>query len=50
MKPIHTHNKTTDVTEAINIDDDDDEWACLVDNSGSDTECKLFSSSVISLT
>jgi hypothetical protein len=44
MKPIHTCNKTTDPTEVIDIDDDnDDERACLVDNSGSDTECKLFS-------
>ena len=50
MKPIRAHNKTTNVTEAINIDDDNNKRACLVHNSGSDTECKLFSSSMISLT
>ena len=34
MKPICSCNKTTDTTEIINIDDDeDDEWAHLVDNS-----------------
>ena len=25
MKPIHAHNKTTNTTEIINIDDDDDD-------------------------
>jgi hypothetical protein len=52
MKPIRARNK--DSTEVINIDDDDDnERACLVDNSGSDTEVECmstsFSSSMISL-
>jgi len=33
MKPIQSCNKTTDATEIIDINDDDDEWAHLVDNS-----------------
>ncbi|KAF8222298.1 hypothetical protein L208DRAFT_1323430 [Tricholoma matsutake] len=46
MKPIRSRGKTTEPTEVINIDDCDDERACLVNNSGSDEECKssLFSS------
>lgn len=39
VKPTWAHNKTTEATETINIDDDD-ERACLVDNSDSDMECK----------
>ena len=43
MKPIRAQNKTTNPMEVIDIDDNNgDEWACLVDNSGSDTECKSF--------
>ena len=41
MKPIQSRGKTTKPTEIINIDDCDDERACLIDNSGSDEECKL---------
>ena len=33
MKPIWSRNKTMDAMEIINIDDDDDEQAHLVDNS-----------------
>jgi len=40
MKPIRSRGKTTDPTEIINVDDFDDERACLVDNSDSDVECK----------
>lgn len=51
MKPIRSRGKTTEPTEIINVDDCDDERACLVDNSGSDEECKLsLFSSVTSLT
>lgn len=42
LKPIRARNKATDATEVINIDDDDDERAHLVDNSDgpdSDIEC-----------
>jgi hypothetical protein len=39
MKPTCTHNKTTEATDIINIDEDD-EHAFLVDNSDSDIECK----------
>ena len=38
-----------DSTEAIDIDDDEDERACLVDNSSSDTESKLSPSSMNSV-
>ncbi len=42
MKPIRARNKTLDTTDN---DNDDDERACLVDNSGSesDFECKSIS-------
>jgi hypothetical protein len=40
MKPIRSRGKTTEPTEIIDIDDSDDERACLVDNSDSDVECK----------
>ena len=40
MKPIRSRGKTTEPTEIINVDDCDDEHACLIDNSGSDVECK----------
>jgi hypothetical protein len=37
---IWSHNKTTDPMEVIHINDVDDEWAHLVDNSDeSDAEC-----------
>jgi hypothetical protein len=39
VKPTRARNKTTEAMETINIDDDD-EHACLVDNSDSDMECK----------
>jgi len=40
MKPIRTRTKTTDVADIIEIDDDDDEWALLVDNfDESDSYC-----------
>jgi hypothetical protein len=40
MKPIRARNKTTDATEIININDNDNERAQLVDNSDeSDVEC-----------
>jgi len=38
MKPIHAHNRTTEAVEILDIDDDD-ELACLVDNSDLDGEC-----------
>jgi hypothetical protein len=44
MKPIRSRGKTTEpTTEKMDIDDCDDERACLVDNSESDSgeECKL---------
>ena len=37
-KPIHACNRTTEPIKIIDIDDDD-EWACLVDNSDLDGEC-----------
>jgi hypothetical protein len=37
VKPTRTRNKTTDATEVIDVDEDD-ERACLVDNS--DSDCK----------
>ena len=40
MKPIRARNRTTEPTEIIDIDDDDDKRACLVDNSDTDVECK----------
>ncbi|KAF8810964.1 hypothetical protein BYT27DRAFT_7253100 [Phlegmacium glaucopus] len=41
MKPTRARNKTTEATEVINIDEDD-ERALLIDNSSdSDIECKL---------
>ena len=40
MKPIRSHSNSTEPTEIINIDDCDDESACLIDNSDSDVECK----------
>jgi hypothetical protein len=49
MKLIHAHNR--DPTEVIDIDNNDDnERACLVDNSSSEAECIWFSSFMISLT
>jgi hypothetical protein len=50
MKPIRARNR--DPTEVIDIDnnDNDNERACLVDNSGSEAECTWFSSFMISLT
>ena len=42
VKTTRTRNRTTDAAETINIDEDD-ERACLVDNSDSDEECKSFS-------
>lgn len=39
VKPTRARNKTTEATETIYINDDD-ERACLVDNSDSDMECK----------
>jgi ABC-type uncharacterized transport system permease subunit len=49
MKPIRGR-KTTQATEVIDVDEDD-ERACLVDNSddGSD-QCKLFKSPLLNLT
>ena len=32
LKPIRSRNKTTETSDIIEIDDDDDEWAHLVDN------------------
>jgi len=47
MKPIHVRNTDTEVIVIDN--DDDDERACLFDNSGSETECMWFSSFMTSL-
>jgi len=43
VKPIHAHNRTTDATETINVDKDD-KWACLLNNSNAESECKSFCS------
>jgi hypothetical protein len=40
MKLIRSRGKTTNPTEIINVDDFDDEHACLIDNSDLDVECK----------
>ena len=38
-KPICSHNKITDAMEIIDIDDDDDiEWAHLVDNDSDESD------------
>jgi hypothetical protein len=45
LKPLRSRNKTSaDATEVINVDDDDDERAHLIDNSesGSDVECTFI--------
>jgi hypothetical protein len=42
--------KATEDMEVISIDDDDDEWAHLVDISDDEDDCKLFLPFVISLT
>jgi hypothetical protein len=48
MKLIHACNR--DPTEVIDIDDNNnDERACLVDNSSSEAECMWFSSFMVSL-
>ena len=41
VKPTRARNRTTDATEIIDVDED--ERACLVDNSDSDEECKSSS-------
>jgi hypothetical protein len=41
VKPTRARNRTTDATETINVDEDD-EQACLLDNSDSESECKSF--------
>ena len=39
LKPIRSRNKTTDAMDIINIDDDDDdERAHLIDNSGDESD------------
>jgi hypothetical protein len=43
VKPTRARNRTTDATETINVDEDD-ERACLLDNSDSESECKSFCS------
>ena len=43
VKPIHARNRTTDATETINVNEDD-KWACLLNNSNSESECKSFCS------
>jgi hypothetical protein len=43
MKPIWAHNKTTEPIKIIDIDNDNDEWACLVDNSDSEVDYRLSS-------
>ena len=42
VKPTRACNKTTNATETININDD--KWACLLNNSDSESECKSFCS------
>ncbi|KAF8799192.1 hypothetical protein BYT27DRAFT_7318611, partial [Phlegmacium glaucopus] len=39
MKPTRTRNKTTEATDVIDVDEDD-ERALLIDNSDSDIECE----------
>ena len=40
-KPTRTHNRSSDPTEVIDVDADN-ERACLVDNSDSDSDCNVF--------
>ena len=42
-KPTHAHNRTSDPTEVIDVDVDD-EHACFVDNSDSDSDCNVSKS------
>ena len=40
-KPTRAHNRASDHTEVIDIDADN-EQACVVDNSDSDSDCNVF--------
>jgi hypothetical protein len=50
-KPTRAHNRTSDPTDVIDVDADN-ERACLVDNSDSDVDCNvlIFFSSLTLLT
>jgi hypothetical protein len=42
-KPARAHNRNSDLTEVIDVDVDN-ERACLVDNSDSDSDCNVLNS------